>query len=328
MDNCTQIKNLIFHDAEGNRIGLIAPSTFYCIYGGCTYINGPKKVIKLHEQTIEALTEGLRQSGSLIEGDHKDIEKLSSLLANPISSRTASFFMCANQNGKKIIDDFKSIENSNLLIVGCGGIGSTAALLLAGCGVKNITLVDSDIIEKSNLNRQLFWKLEDIKKPKVEVLKKAIEERFEDTSITTLQTHLDLNGLRQLVGKKKFSVVLVTADDPPTMSAQCADLVKHSETPFVSGGYLHGQCAVNFFPVSLHEELREIHPNASKWKKLNPSIMPSFGPTNMNIASLLASGAISFIANHSLPLKHHTSIQWNASIAPSSFRTFTDEKQH
>ena len=57
------------------------------------------------------------------------------------------------------------------MIVGCGGIGSSICMLLAGAGVRNFYLVDSDVIEKSNLNRQFFWVLSDFGEKKIYTLK-------------------------------------------------------------------------------------------------------------------------------------------------------------
>ena len=64
----------------------------------------------------------------------------------------------------------QKLLQTSVLIVGCGGLGNTVATSLAGSGIGKIHLVDFDTVEVSNLHRQLFFKLEDVGKPKVEVL--------------------------------------------------------------------------------------------------------------------------------------------------------------
>lgn len=59
---------------------------------------------------------------------------------------------------------------SKVIIVGCGGLGSVVAIYLAASGVGNIHLIDFDNIDISNLHRQIFYKIEDIGKSKVQVL--------------------------------------------------------------------------------------------------------------------------------------------------------------
>jgi molybdopterin-synthase adenylyltransferase len=66
------------------------------------------------------------------------------------------------------------IKSSSVLLVGVGGIGSPAALYLAAAGVGRIGLVDSDIVELSNLQRQVLFRTSDVNGVKVEQAKEAI----------------------------------------------------------------------------------------------------------------------------------------------------------
>ncbi|MDP2089120.1 MAG: HesA/MoeB/ThiF family protein [Flavobacteriaceae bacterium] len=73
------------------------------------------------------------------------------------------------ENGQNLL------QKSNVLIIGCGGLGSAVAVYLAASGVGNIHLVDFDVVSVSNLHRQVFYTLEDVGKPKVFCLKNYIE---------------------------------------------------------------------------------------------------------------------------------------------------------
>ena len=70
----------------------------------------------------------------------------------------------------------KKILKSSICIVGCGGLGSSAAQYLSMTGVGNIMLIDNDLINLSNLNRQTLFFEKDIGKYKVDTLKKNLQE--------------------------------------------------------------------------------------------------------------------------------------------------------
>lgn len=65
---------------------------------------------------------------------------------------------------------------SRVVVVGCGGAGSWASLFCALCGVEDMTLIDPDVVETSNLNRTPY-KLSDVGRPKVDALAELIMER-------------------------------------------------------------------------------------------------------------------------------------------------------
>lgn len=73
-------------------------------------------------------------------------------------------------------DKIDILNKSTVLIAGCGGVGSFCAEALARSGVGKIILVDNDIIDRSNLNRQLMTTKEDIGKAKTLALAKRLEE--------------------------------------------------------------------------------------------------------------------------------------------------------
>ena len=66
-------------------------------------------------------------------------------------------------------DNLKILSKIKIGIVGIGGIGCPLSQYLVSSGVKELLLVDGDIIEKSNLNRQILFNLNDIGQKKVEV---------------------------------------------------------------------------------------------------------------------------------------------------------------
>lgn len=87
--------------------------------------------------------------------------------------------------------------NPKITVIGCGGIGSQAALMLATMGVKKITLMDFDIVEEHNRPNQ-GYREKDIGRPKVEALKEIIGEFAEGCEVTAINekfTDQDLEGV-------------------------------------------------------------------------------------------------------------------------------------
>ena len=69
----------------------------------------------------------------------------------------------------------EKLLQAKAVVVGCGGLGGIAAVYLAASGIGMIHLVDYDVVDASNLHRQVFYTTKDIGKSKAEVLKKHIE---------------------------------------------------------------------------------------------------------------------------------------------------------
>lgn len=71
-------------------------------------------------------------------------------------------------------DAFEILQKSHIAVFGCGGVGSYAAEALARCAVGEITLVDADCVDISNINRQLIALHSTVGKPKVQIQKERI----------------------------------------------------------------------------------------------------------------------------------------------------------
>lgn len=79
----------------------------------------------------------------------------------------------------------KKLLNSSVLVVGAGGLGSPALLYLAAAGIGKIGVVDSDMVEISNLQRQVLHFTQDIGKPKTTSAKEKLKE---------INPHVDVEG--------------------------------------------------------------------------------------------------------------------------------------
>jgi adenylyltransferase/sulfurtransferase len=70
-----------------------------------------------------------------------------------------------------------SVDQSTFLIVGAGGLGCPLALALADAGAGRIVLVDDDLVELSNLQRQILYRTEDVGRPKAQAAREALLRR-------------------------------------------------------------------------------------------------------------------------------------------------------
>ncbi len=90
-------------------------------------------------------------------------------------SRNVLYYHYLGANSKEVQE---KISKSNVTIIGCGGIGNHIAYLLATSGVGTISIVDSDIIEISNLTRQVLFSEEDVNSLKIDILERVIKTKF------------------------------------------------------------------------------------------------------------------------------------------------------
>ncbi|MEG2920371.1 MAG: HesA/MoeB/ThiF family protein [Acinetobacter sp.] len=97
------------------------------------------------------------------------------------------------------IEAQEKLKLANVLIVGCGGIGCTSAELLARAGVGQITLIDADTIEMSNLQRQIAYVEENIGFYKSEILAKRLKQINPHIRIESYTSKLDESNAEQLI---------------------------------------------------------------------------------------------------------------------------------
>ncbi|MCC5858688.1 MAG: molybdopterin-synthase adenylyltransferase MoeB [Ectothiorhodospiraceae bacterium] len=137
----------------------------------------------------------------------------------------------------------QKLAAARVLIVGMGGLGSPAAMYLAAGGVGQLVLADDDLVELSNLQRQIVHGSSDIGRPKVESAAARLRELNPDTRITTLQHRLDQDALIQQL--LQVDLVLDGTDNFTTRFAINAACVAAGR-PLVSGAAirLEGQIAV------------------------------------------------------------------------------------
>ena len=105
----------------------------------------------------------------------------------------------------------QKLLDASVCIVGCGGLGSIIAPYLAGAGVGHMTLVDGDIVDISNLHRQVFYSEESAGTPKAEALAGHCAALNPSISITVHAEHLTKNNIVEIINS--CDVVLECTDE-------------------------------------------------------------------------------------------------------------------
>lgn len=95
-------------------------------------------------------------------------------------------------------ENFEKIQEKKILLVGVGGVGGFAFEALIRSGFQNITIIDNDKVELSNLNRQLVATLQTISKPKVLIAKEKAENINENIKVKAYEMFLEQNNIDKL----------------------------------------------------------------------------------------------------------------------------------
>ncbi len=141
------------------------------------------------------------------------------------------------------IEGQQQLTQSHALVVGAGGLGSPVAMYLAASGVGHITLADDDVVDLTNLQRQIAHTTSRIGQPKVNSAEQALKALNPEVTISALAQRLNASLLDEIVPNTQ--VVLDCCDNFETRQAINAACVKH-RVPLISGAAigLDGQLAV------------------------------------------------------------------------------------
>lgn len=133
--------------------------------------------------------------------------------------------------------------DSRVLLVGAGGLGSPAALYLAAAGVGTLGIVDHDVVDVSNLQRQILHGVDGVGTPKVESARETLRNINPDVDVVPYKERLSAeNAINLLAG---HDVIVDGADNFPTRYL-LNDASLHTRTPVVHGSVFRfeGQATV------------------------------------------------------------------------------------
>ncbi|NJL13654.1 MAG: molybdopterin-synthase adenylyltransferase MoeB [Microscillaceae bacterium] len=112
------------------------------------------------------------------------------------------------------IEGQRKLKAARVLVVGSGGLGSPLLLYLAAAGVGTLGIVDFDVVDESNLQRQVLFGREDVGRPKVEAARDRLQSLNPHIQILTYNTPLTSDNALDII--KDFDVVADGTDNFPT----------------------------------------------------------------------------------------------------------------
>lgn len=194
---------------------------------------------------------------------------------------------------------------ARIAVVGAGGLGSPSLLYLAAAGVGSITLIDDDVVEESNLQRQVLHSADDIGRAKTDSAVERLRALNPDVAVTPVDRRLDPTNAREILAG--HDLVLDGSDSFDTRYA-VADACDALGLPLVWAAVLRTEAHVTVFWTAAPEGvpapgLRDLFPVPPA-----PGSVPAcgdagvLGPLVGQIGSMMATEAIKLITGCGEPL--------------------------
>ncbi len=195
-----------------------------------------------------------------------------------------------------------TLRSKSVGVVGTGGIGSTAAVLLAAAGVGTLVVSDGDVLEESNLTRSILFEEEDLGSLKVDSAKRRLQGRNSEVRVRTVPQAFDGSSFID----RHFSrcdILLISADKPIGGHQWVNEAALRLKVPFISAGYseMFGSVGPLVIP-GLTPCLRCHELNGfderKEWPEINRSFQAaSFGPLNAIMAAIATNEIVRHLFN-------------------------------
>ena len=166
----------------------------------------------------------------------------------------------------------EKFKNSRITVIGCGGIGGQTIEMLARMGVGELVLVDEDVFDWTNLNRQTFATVNDIGLEKSEVAKQKVESINPYVKVINFTKHVDLTNVDELIGN---SDIVIDALDNITTRVIVSRKAREYKIPFIHGA-IHGTLGQVTVFLSNTKSYEEMFNLPSLGKELNDETLGEF----------------------------------------------------
>jgi adenylyltransferase/sulfurtransferase len=191
------------------------------------------------------------------------------------------------------VDGQKRLKNAKVLVVGAGGLGSPALLYLAAAGVGTLGIVDFDVVDESNLQRQIIHGQSDIGRPKAESARDSIAEINPFVKVNLHQTHLSSENALDIF--RDYDLIVDGTDNFATRYL-VNDAAVLLGKPYVWGSIFRFEGQVSVFWEEHGPQYRDLYPEPPP-----PGMVPScaeggvLGVLCASIGSIMVTEAIKLI---------------------------------
>lgn len=194
----------------------------------------------------------------------------------------------------------KRLKNAKVLVIGAGGLGSPALLYLAAAGVGTLGIVEFDVVDESNLQRQIIHGQSDINKSKAESARDSISEVNPHVRVNLHETHLTSENALDIF--RDYDLILDGTDNFATRYL-VNDAAVLSGKPYVWGSIFRFEGQTSVFWDEYGPNYRDLYPEPPP-----PGMVPScaeggvLGVLCASIGSIMVNEAIKLITGIGEPL--------------------------
>ncbi len=189
----------------------------------------------------------------------------------------------------------EKVGRAHVLVIGAGGLGSPASLYLASSGVGKITICDDDVVDLTNLQRQILHPASSIGLAKVLSARKTLESMNPGITISPVEARAEGSLLDELV--KDADLVIDAADNFATRHGVNRACVKYGK-PLVSGAAIRFDGQVSVFDLRTPESpcYHCLFPEHAEDEEMRCALMGVFAPVTGIIGAIQALEALKLLA--------------------------------
>lgn len=171
------------------------------------------------------------------------------------------------------IENLKKLQNAKIAVFGLGGVGSYAVEALARSGIGHLVLIDGDVIEESNINRQLYALHSAIGKPKTEIAKMRIADINPSCIVQPCTGFILPDTFEKTLPKDFFTGLnfIIDAADTVALKIFLAKICEEKNIPIISAMGCGNRLTADFEFADIYETVScpLCKVMRSKLKKLN-----------------------------------------------------------
>jgi molybdopterin/thiamine biosynthesis adenylyltransferase/rhodanese-related sulfurtransferase len=186
------------------------------------------------------------------------------------------------------------LKQAHVMVIGLGGLGNPVAQYLAAAGVGKLTLIDFDVIEASNLHRQLLFGMSDCGKSKSQTAAQILQQQYPGLEVLSL----DLRVKKENISNMLADVDLI-ADCTDNFEARYAidAAAKQANTPIMFGAIHRSEGVLSLFHASAKIGYCDLYPHVpAEGRIASCSEEGIMGPIAGIVGSMMAQGILEFLA--------------------------------